>query len=234
MINNIAFNHGYETNNGMADKKKFSIFWIDFYEIEKWKSKLEIEFPDIKWNEIKLNDTFTWYESDIVWPKYLNIPIDSKYTQRFWESIYWEEADILWQPKTIWKKFNEIKIELTNTKNIDVTRYNLNNSNYKYFRENNLWYEMRGNFRRDNLNTKDFETWETACIILTPINPTTRTEKELHDENCEFRHLWRLPEYLWYNEILIEINAIKFKDSDDLAHMKITAITIEEPYYWRN
>ena len=73
----------------------------------------------------------------------------------------------------------------------------------------------------------NYEKWETSCIILTPINPITAKEKELHDENCEFRHLWKLPGWLWYNEIIIEINNMKFQDSEDIPHMKITPITIE-------
>lgn len=226
MLTNIAYKNWYEINNWKNGEKKFSILWIDFYKIEKWKSRLELEFPNFKWNEIKLDDNFTWYEWDTIWPKYLIIPINSKYLERFWEAIYWEETDILWQPKRIGERINEIKIEITNTKNIS-TMYNLNNSNYKYFWEKNLWYEMRTDFQRHTLQTMNYEKWETSCIILTPINPITAKEKELHDENCEFRHLWKLPGWLWYNEIIIEINNMKFQDSEEIPHMKITPITIE-------
>ena len=234
MLNNIANNNWYEINNWLG-KKKFSILWIDFYEIEKWKNRFELllQIPNLKENTIKIDENFTWYEWDLTWTKFIQIPFNSKYFSNFWEEIYSDEYNDYGNQKRIWNKISEIKIELTNTRNV-VWDFTLNNSDYKYFWDKNVWYEMLWDFRRGNIRTEDFLPWETRCIILTPINPITHTEKSLHDENCEFRHLEQSLWYLWYNELRISFNAIKFQDSEDLPHVKITAITIDEPYYGTN
>ena len=66
MLNNIANNNWYEINNWLG-KKKFSILWIDFYEIEKWKSRFELllQIPNLKENTIKIDENFNKQLSSI-------------------------------------------------------------------------------------------------------------------------------------------------------------------------
>ena len=228
MLENIMNNFWY-SQWWLGSNYKFNFLWQEFYamsEEDKTTNIIDKVFGNLNWETVNINEDFTGANVNN-WRAYLVIPYDSKFTDDFWEWIYWDEVDERWQPIRIWNKIHEIKIELTNARNYHwlIVKYN---NNYKHFWEKSIWYNWF--FRYPN-STENIEPWDTACIILTPLNPITQTDRSLHDEWCEFWHLEKVP---WYNEMLIEFSTLRYMDSDIIPEIKISPISIDIPIFTSN
>lgn len=225
MLENIMNIFGY-SQWWMMSNYKFNFMWQNFFAMsdeDKTMSFIEMVFGDTNWKTISINDNFTGTELNDT-RVYLVIPYNSKFANNFWEWIYWDEVDERWQPIRIWNKIHEIKIELKNARNYHWMIAE-NNSNYKHFWEKSIRFNW---FNRYANSTEDIKPWETACVILTSLNPITQTDKSLHDEWCEYWHLETVP---WYNEIVVEFGTLKDIDSDVIPEIKITPISIDVPIF---
>jgi len=200
--------------NWMSNDQKFTIMWHGIFKISKDETRYINELKD---KSITIDDTFTWTNTtgfDII----LKFPNDSKYMYYYWESI--ENTE---DKNTIWRKFHEIKIEISGTKQIYWSVY-LSNSKYKYFWEKSDTINIP--FDRHNNQIEPLEEWEKACIILTSLNPITSTIRNLHDKNCEF---WNINSQAWYDELLVRIGMQRYFPDENtvIPEIKITPITID-------
>jgi len=198
----------------MSNDQKFTIMWHGIFKISKDETRYINELKD---KSITIDDTFTWTNTtgfDII----LKFPNDSKYMYYYWESI--ENTE---DKNTIWRKFHEIKIEISGTKQIYWSVY-LSNSKYKYFWEKSDTINIP--FDRHNNQIEPLEEWEKACIILTSLNPITSTIRNLHDKNCEF---WNINSQAWYDELLVRIGMQRYFPDENtvIPEIKITPITID-------
>lgn len=228
IVNEIDFPYSWW---GSRSDIKFNIFWIDIYSVpeeERWKTILERALPGLeKWRVITIDNDFSWTEiNESPYYVYLKFPYESnKFFNSFWEHIYGDEVNERWDPITIWNRVYEIKIELKNAKNFHWSQY-LYNSHYEHFRQKSVSYQPYLNFQRYPNSTEPLKEWETACIILTPLNPITATDKALHDEWCEF---WPLEMAFWYDELYLEFMTQRNTESELSPEIKITPISIDIP-----
>jgi energy-coupling factor transporter transmembrane protein EcfT len=225
MLENIMNNFGY-SQWWLMSNYKFNLFGQNFFakdDDDTIVSFTEMVFGDINWKTIEIDDDFTWAEINDT-RVYLVIPYDSKFTNDFWEWIYWDEVNERWDKIRIWNKIHELKIELTNARNFHWMIVK-NNSKHEHFREKSIWFNW---FNRYVNSTEDIKPWETACIILTSLNPITQTDISLHDEWCEF---WHLEREAWYDEILLEFGTLRYMDWDVSPEIKITPISIDVPIF---
>jgi len=230
MIDNMLYDLWY-SRGWMMNNYKFNIFWMDIFKVpedEKWLSILERTVNyDIEKEAIIVDDDFTWIEiTETPFWTNLKFPYSSwnKYFDTFWEAIYWDETNERGDPIRIWNRIYEIKIELTNAKNYGGDMFR-NNSKHKHFREKWILYSYNS-FKRYSNSTEPLKEWESACIILTPLNPITATDKSLHDENCEF---WHINEAYWYDELYVQFSAQR--DTTSKTEIKITPISIDVPIF---
>ncbi len=216
---------------GSRSDIKFNIFWIDIYSVpeeERWKTILERALPGLeRWRVITIDNDFSWAViSESPYYVYLKFPYESnKFFNSFWEHIYGDEVNERWDPITIWNKVHEIKIELKNARNFFGSQY-LYNSRYEHFRQKSVSWQPYLNFHRYSNSTEPLKEWETACIILTPLNPITATDKALHDEGCEF---WPLEMAFWYDELYLEFTSFINTESELTPEIKITPISVDIP-----
>ena len=199
-------------------KTKEKKFRIKFYS----KNRLSNLFmPGYEDKAIKIDEDFSWYEvsSNHI---YLWIPYGSKYLNDWWDVIYWNEVNERWDKIVVANKVSELKIEISNAKNYDGLIF-LNNTQFKHFWQNSI--SMIPFFRSTN-STNNLWSDETACIIITALNPITKEQLEAHGENknCEF---WYISQKLWYDEVRVRISTVR--DEWTTPTIEVTPIEVEFP-----
>ena len=226
ILENIANIFWYSESWNMSNYK-FYFLGHNFYKMdedEKLYSKNRLNnifMPGYEDKAIKIDEDFSWYEVDSSLI-YLWIPYESKYCDNWWDVIYWDEVDERWNEIVVANKVSELKIEISNAKNYDGYMF-LNNTQFKHFRQNSI--SMIPFFRSTN-STKNLWSDETACIIITPLNPITKEQLNAHgeDKNCEFWHISQQP---WYDEAWIQISTMVNRWITPT--IKVTPIEIEFP-----
>ena len=216
---------------GVRSDIKFSIFWLEIYSVpeeERWKTMLERALPGLeRWKVITIDNDFSWtIVNEPPHYIYLKFPYESnKFFNSYWEHIYGDEVNERWDPITIWNRVYEIKIELKNANNFRWDQY-LYNGKHEHFWQKSFSYQPYLNFHRYSNSTEPLKGWESACIIITPLNPITATDRALHDEWCEF---WPLEMAFWYDELYLEFSAFINTESESTPEIKITPISVDIP-----
>lgn len=192
----------------------------------KWKQRWDLRLWYDRFENhpiINIDDSFDSREWS--WSIFLKIPYNTKFTNDRWDPIYWDELDEKHQKIKIWETIHELKLEVSNARDVHSLIELANNTKHNHIWENSQRIIMHS---FTNYFSKPLAEWEVKCIIFTPFDRITKEFIDAHDDNCEF---WVLSEAPWFNESLLEIEARDIKWNNEVSSIKISHITVDMPYY---